>query len=108
MKQRMNWVPRPMGPRWLHKWLERHQHPFNFGIHMIGIPLTIFGIVMAFYGEWSWAIIGFFGGYALQFIGHAVEGNDAGEVILLKKKLGLPYRAIVPRMEPMTGTSQSS
>jgi len=33
----------------------------------------------------------FFGGYFLQFAGHAIEGNDAGEVVFVKKKLGMPY-----------------
>jgi hypothetical protein len=33
----------------------------------------------------------------LQFLGHAVEGNDAGEVVALKRWLGLPYVAIAPR-----------
>ncbi len=108
MRQQSNWVPRPQGPRWLFKWLERHQHPFNFGIHMIGIPLTILGLYLACYGEWLWAISLFIGGYALQFIGHAVEGNDAGELILVKKWLGRPYVAVVPRMESMSSASQTS
>jgi uncharacterized membrane protein YGL010W len=33
-----------------------HRHPFNIFVHMIGIPTAAF-----------------FGGYAAQFIGHAVE-----------------------------------
>ena len=35
--------------------------------------------------------------YALQWIGHRVEGNDMGEVILIKRWLGRPYVAISPR-----------
>ena len=27
--------------RALYNWLERHQHPFNRGIHFIGIPLVL-------------------------------------------------------------------
>lgn len=75
---------------------------------MIGIPLTILGLYLACYGEWLWAISLFIGGYALQFIGHAVEGNDAGELILVKKWLGRPYVAVVPRMESMSSASQTS
>ncbi len=38
--------------------------------------------------------------YILQGIGHAIEGNDMGEVVLLKKLLGRPYIAIAPSQEP--------
>lgn len=38
--------------------------------------------------------------YALQWIGHRVEGNDMGEVILIKKWLGRPYVAVAPRSIP--------
>lgn len=36
-------------------------------------------------------------GYALQYTGHRCEGNDMGEIILLKRLLGRPYVAISPR-----------
>lgn len=36
-------------------------------------------------------------GYLLQYIGHRVEGNDMGEVILVKRLLGKPYQAVSPR-----------
>lgn len=39
-------------------------------------------------------------GYVLQFLGYVVEGNDAGEMILIKKLLGKPYRAVVRPREP--------
>jgi hypothetical protein len=39
---------------------------------------------------WCWAIGAFVGGYALQFIGHAIEGNRSGEEMLLRKLLGKP------------------
>ena len=35
--------------------------------------------------------------YVLQWIGHRVEGNDMGEVVLIKKLLGRPYVAVSPR-----------
>jgi hypothetical protein len=40
---------------------------------------------------WWWALAAFVGGYLLQFAGHAVEGNDAGELVLIKRWLGRPY-----------------
>jgi hypothetical protein len=78
-------------------WLERHQHPFSFWIHMIGIPLAFAGVVLLFLVEWYWGVAAFVLGYFLQWIGHRVEGNDVGEFIPFKKLLGLPYIAVVPR-----------
>jgi hypothetical protein len=45
---------------------------------------------------WWQAAACFVGGYALQFIGHAVEGNDAGEVVLVKRWLGKPCKEFGP------------
>lgn len=84
--------------RILANWMLRHQHPVSFALHLIGIPMTIVAVVpfllMGWYGT---AAALFLIGYAVQFIGHAFEGNDAGELIVFKKMLGLPYVAIVPR-----------
>jgi hypothetical protein len=38
-------------------------------------------------------------GYFLQFLGHLHEGNDMGEVVLIKRLLGRPYVAISPRFQ---------
>ena len=38
--------------------------------------------------------------WVLQFIGHAIEGNDAGELILIKKLLGKPYQEFRPGYVP--------
>jgi hypothetical protein len=35
----------------------------------------------------------------MQWIGHHVEGNDMGELILFKKCLGLPYQEVSPRYQ---------
>jgi len=69
---------------------------------MIGIPLTMLALVPLIWDVfsfemWAWAALLFLSGYALQFLGHALEGNDAGELIVFKKWLGLPYVAISPR-----------
>jgi hypothetical protein len=40
-------------------------------------------------------------GYLLQWIGHRIEGNDVGELIPLKRLLGLPVVAIAPRPPPV-------
>jgi hypothetical protein len=88
--------------RILRNWRQRHRHPFNFWIHLIGIPLAVVGVVLLFVTDWYWGILALVVGYALQFWGHAVEGNDVGEVIPIKKLLGLPYVAVI---EPRQSTS---
>ena len=88
--------------RALTNWRARHQHPLNFGIHLIGIPLTLVGLVLLFVLEWYWGVGLFVLGYALQFIGHWVEGNDVGELIPIKRALGLKVIAVVPRQLPQS------
>lgn len=81
-------------------YIERHQHPVNQILHVIGVPMTfIVSLVYAFQREWMWALGAFVLGYVFQFVGHAIEGNDAGETILVKKALGLPYVAVIPRVK---------
>jgi hypothetical protein len=84
---------------WIVEYLRRHQHPANRVLHAIGLPVTFLVPVWCLVtGEWVWALGAFVAGYALQFLGHALEGNDAGEVILIKKRLGRPYVAVVPEL----------
>jgi hypothetical protein len=89
-------VVRMMGM--LRNWLQRHQHPASQVLHAIGVPMTFVGsAVLVVLGHPWWALAAFVAGYVLQFIGHAIEGNDPGELILFKKLLGKPYVAVAPR-----------
>ena len=64
---------------------------------MVGVPLTfVCSIVLLIQQRPEMAAASFVGGYILQFIGHAIEGNDAGELILIKKALGKPYQEFAP------------
>jgi hypothetical protein len=83
----------------LRRWLGRHRHPFNLGIHMIGIPLAVAGVVLLFFFPWYWGVGAIVLGYVLQYIGHQVEGNDVGEWAAIKAMLGLPYVAVSPRWQ---------
>ncbi len=80
---------------------ERHLHPGNQLFHLVGLPVTfVFPIhFLVWHQQYpaSWALIAFVVGYVLQFIGHAIEGNDAGELILIKRCLGRPYVEFGPR-----------
>lgn len=91
-------------PAWLANWMERHQNAFSFWLHMLGIPLTIAAVVLAgaqLY-HWRWDLwyrpaMLLTVGYLLQWIGHRVEGNDMGELILVKRWMGKPYVAVSPK-----------
>ena len=84
--------------RFVLNYIERHQHPVNQVLHLLGVPLTfVVSVVLLVEHHWWWAAGAFVGGYLLQFAGHAVEGNDAGEVVLVKKWLGRPYIEFGPR-----------
>jgi hypothetical protein len=101
---------RRMLRRSLANWLERHQHPFNRGIHLLGIPLAlIVAPVLLFTVQWYWALLAFLAGYALQWIGHGVEGNDVGEWAGIKRLFGWPTVAIAPRFsrEPPASAPRS-
>lgn len=90
--------------KWLQNWRIRHQHPASFWLHMIGIPMAAGALVLAaiqlYHGRWDlwWRpVVLLAGGYLLQWIGHRIEGNDVGEIILVKRCLGLPYVAVSSR-----------
>jgi uncharacterized membrane protein YGL010W len=86
--------------RVLRNWRLRHQHPFNFWIHLLGIPLAVAGVVLLFVpGGVYWGIGGLVVGYLLQYLGHRVEGNDVGEWAAVKRLFGLPYVSISPRFQ---------
>ena len=79
--------------RFLKNYLPRHRSRTNQVLHLIGVPLTFAGTpaAIALTTGAFWPVLCFIGGYVLQFAGHAVEGNDAGEVVFIKKALGMPY-----------------
>lgn len=73
-------------------------------LHLIGIPLTLAAVALAIVqlSQWRWDLWWrpaglLLAGYLLQWIGHQVEGNDMGELILFKKWLGRPYVAVSPK-----------
>ncbi len=93
----MNLFQRRPLRRALAHWRERHRHPFNFAIHLLGIPLAVLGVVLFLslpWHEWCWGVGAFVLGYVLQFLGHLAEGNDVGEWAAIKRMLGLPYVAV--------------
>jgi hypothetical protein len=93
----MIYPPQPTH-RLVEHWMERHVTKTSFILHILGIPPAILGFLLppVYLSLLSlplflFALASFLGGYALQFAGHALEGTDPGEIIYLKRKLGLPY-----------------
>lgn len=78
-------------------WLSRHRNTFNFAIHMVGIPVAVAGLPLLFLADWEWGVGAIVVGYLLQWVGHRVEGNDVGELIPIKRLLGLPVVPIAPQ-----------
>ncbi len=74
-------------------WLGRHKNPTSFWLHMLGIPACfIAGPILLILQQWWLGGTMFVGGYALQFLGHLIEGNRSGEEMLLRRLPGLGKR----------------
>lgn len=93
----------------LKNYLPRHRNRVNQGLHLIGVPLTFVGTLWTLLAGAApvWPCVCFLGGYLLQFAGHAVEGNDAGEVVFLKKKLGMAYTEYGPGVGTSSNTDDN-
>jgi hypothetical protein len=48
-------------------------------------------IGLAIAQQWLWAAGLFLGGYALQLVGHAIEGNQSGEEMLFRRLIGRQF-----------------
>ncbi|MDP8263076.1 MAG: DUF962 domain-containing protein [Candidatus Ancaeobacter aquaticus] len=66
-------------------WCSRHKHPINAVLHAIGIPLTFVAGIIAMKVSVLLGVLIFILGYVLQYVGHNIEKNEMGELILIKK-----------------------
>jgi hypothetical protein len=67
-------------------YLSRHRNPWNRAVHLVGVPLApVLFIYLLVRGEFLLAGAAFVVGYALQWIGHQIEGNEVGEWVLVQK-----------------------
>ncbi len=90
--------------KFFREWPARHQDPISRVLHFVGIPMTIVAVPLAIWQlcEWNWAVwwrpaVLIVVGFGIQYIGHKIEGNDMGELVAIKRRLGRPYVEISPR-----------
>jgi uncharacterized membrane protein YGL010W len=64
-----------MSESFIENYREKHQHPLNKLCHSVGIPMIVVSLPLFFF-SWRWALTPFVVGWILQFVGHAIEGNQ--------------------------------
>ena len=86
-----------MPPSFIETYKAKHQHPLNRLTHTFGIPMIVVSLPLFFF-DWRWALGLFVAGWALQFLGHAIEGNSPAffrnPVYLVVGPLWLARRAL--------------
>ena len=65
---------------WIASYSDSHQHPLNKLTHTVGIPMIIVSLPLLlagiFWHPLLWTALALFiTGWALQFLGHAIEGK---------------------------------
>jgi uncharacterized membrane protein YGL010W len=69
----------------LENYLKRHKHPANALLHLAGVPLVFWGLITIFsQNQVKEGLLCIILGYILQFLGHSIQGNEVGEVTLIK------------------------
>src|SRR5690348_2228284 len=84
----------PLPPaRLVQDWVERHRDPRSLVLHLIGIPVSVLGLLLvpAYLALLSWRLFFFsaalfVGGYLLQFLGHLLEWTEPGELAALRRR----------------------
>ena len=68
-------------------YIQRHAHPTNAALHIVGVPAAFAGVYFLFVGKFFLALALIVFGYFLQYLGHKAQGNEVGEVTLIKSIL---------------------
>ncbi len=63
---------------------QRHAHPLNAFLHIFGVPMAFYGLYRLVTGSLALGLGLLFVGYLLQYLGHKAQGNEVGEVTLIK------------------------
>jgi uncharacterized membrane protein YGL010W len=62
----------------------RHKHPANAVLHVFGVPAVFVGIYLLFAHQPALGAALIVIGYILQYLGHRTQGNEVGEVTMIK------------------------
>jgi hypothetical protein len=76
---------------------QRHAHPVNAFLHIFGVPMAFYGFFKLLTGTPMQGMYLVVAGYVLQYCGHKAQGNEVGEVTLIKniwRRIGA--RAVKP------------
>lgn len=63
---------------------QRHAHPMNAVLHIFGVPAAFYGLFKLVTGDVALGLGLLFVGYLFQYLGHKAQGNEVGEVTLIK------------------------
>lgn len=66
-------------------YISRHSHPINALLHIVGVPAVLIGIYYLIATKFILGGVLICGGYAAQYFGHEAQGNEVGEITLIKK-----------------------
>lgn len=65
-----------------------HAHPANAALHLVGVPMLAVGLFRLVTGRPAAGLSLIAVSYLLQFLGHTAQGNEVGEVTLIKRIYG--------------------
>lgn len=99
-----------MDSSFMESYRSKHQHPWNRATHYVGIPMILVAIVYVFF-SWKIGLALFILGWACQFLGHFIEGNQpaffknpiyllVGPAFVLKKGAAAIRSFFTPRSAP--------
>jgi uncharacterized membrane protein YGL010W len=63
---------------------QRHAHPVNALLHLCGVPMAFLGGYRMLSGAPLDGLGLVICGYLLQYVGHRAQGNEVGEVTLIR------------------------
>ena len=66
-------------------YFQRHAHPINAVLHIIGVPAAFTGLFFVCTGHWEKGLALLTLGYFFQYLGHEAQGNEVGEITLIRK-----------------------
>lgn len=99
-----------MSQSFMESYRAKHQHPLNRATHYVGIPMIVVSLAVVFF-NWKLGAGLFVLGWAFQFLGHFIEGNQpaffknplyllVGPLFVMKKAGSALRNLFTPRPTP--------